>query len=97
VSRIVGQKERMLCDRCRKSTLGKGYVIHERHRGDPEDYRHLVCPECNPAYEQEAHEWEEANPIRVSEGMTRQERTAMIQEWADARHNHLRDWVSSTR
>jgi hypothetical protein len=33
----------------------------------------------------------------VSEVMTREERSAAIQRWADAQHNHMRDWLSSTR
>ena len=87
----------MLCNRCRKSTLGKGHVVHERHRGDREDYRHLLCLECNPSYEEEQHQWEVAYPIRLKEGITKQERTAIVQEWADARHNHMRDWLASMR
>ena len=60
----------MVCDRCRKSTLGKGYVIHERHRDDPEDYRHVLCHECSPAYEKEENQWQEAHAIPFSEGVT---------------------------
>src|SRR5712671_4264399 len=59
----LGGEKDMTCDRCGKSTQGVGYVMHSRHRDDPEDYRHVLCHECNPAYEQERDRWQESHPL----------------------------------
>lgn len=83
----------MTCDRCRKSTQGVGFVMHSRHRDDPEDYRHVLCHECNPSYERERNNWQESHPLPSVEGMTKQERTAATQKWADVSHEHMRDWL----
>jgi len=87
----------MTCDRCRKSTKGIGYVMHCRHQEDPEDYRHVLCHECNPAYEQERHRWEEVHALPSVEGVANLDRSAAIQKWADARHEHMRDWLVAER
>jgi hypothetical protein len=71
--------------------------MHQRHRDDPQDYRHVLCHECNPLYEQEQHQWQQDHPIPFTEGMTKQERSVMIQKWADDCHKHMRDWLVSAR
>ena len=83
----------MTCAKCGKSTQGVGYVMHSRHQDDPEDYRHVLCHECNPAYEQERHQWEESHPLPSVEGMSRQDCSATIQKWADGSHELMRDWL----
>jgi hypothetical protein len=87
----------MVCDRCKKSTLGKGFVRHQRHRDDPEDYSHTLCHECNLAYEQERNQWQETHPLDLAEGMSRAQRSVVIEKWAEACHNHMRDWLVATR
>ena len=87
----------MTCDRCGKSTQGVGFVMHSRHRDDPEDYRHVLCHECNPAYEQECNQWQGSHPLPSVEGMAKPDRTATIQKWADASHEHMRDWLVAER
>jgi hypothetical protein len=69
---------RSVCDRCKKSTLGKGYCVHRRHDDDPEDYFHFLCLDCNPAYEREEKQWQEAHAIPFTKGMTRQEKIAVV-------------------
>ena len=87
----------MTCDRCGKSTQGVGCVMHSRHRDDPEDYQHVLCHECNPAYEQEHDRWQESHPLPSVEGMAKQDRNDAIQKWADACHEHMRDWLAERR
>jgi len=71
--------------------------MYSRHRDDPEDYRHVLCHECNPAYEQERNQWHESHPLPSFEGMAKQDRTAAIQKSADAGHEHMRDWLVAER
>jgi hypothetical protein len=87
----------MTCDRCGKSTRGVGYVLHSRDKDDPEDYRHVLCHECDPAYERERDQWQESHPLSLVAGMAKSDRTAAIQKWADACHEHMRDWLIAER
>jgi hypothetical protein len=87
----------MTCDRCGKSTQGIGYVSHSRHVDDPEDYRHVLCHERNPAYEQERHRWQESHPLPSIEGMSKQDCHTAVQKWADISHEHMRDWLVAER
>jgi len=85
------------CDRCKKSLRGSGFVAHSRHRDDPEDYKHVLCHDCNPAYEQESAQWDRSHPMPSPQGTAREERRALVQRWADERHAHMRDWIVSFR
>ncbi len=84
----------MTCDRCGKPTRGVGYAIHMRHRDDPKDQRHVLCLDCNPAYEEEEARWVDSHPIPFADGMTLEEKRAAIRRSADERHHHMRDWLS---
>lgn len=95
--RIVGPGTPMTCDRCGKSARGVGYVMHSRHRDDPQDYQHVLCHECNPAYEVERNCWQEDHPLPSVEGMTKQDRHTAIQKWAKVSHEHMRDWLVAER
>lgn len=89
-------REVMVCNRCKKPLQGIGFVAYSRHRDDPADYKHVLCHDCNPAYEQEKARWEDAHPIPFAEPMTREEKRAVIQTWADQCYHHMRDWLSSS-
>ena len=71
--------------------------MHSRHQDDPEDYRHVLCHECNPLYEQELERWQESHPLPSGEGLSREVRHAAIQKWADTSHEHMRDWLVAER
>lgn len=71
--------------------------MHSRHRDDPEDYRHVLCHECNPLYERERAHWQENHPLPSVAGMTKEERTGAIEKWADASYQHMRDWLVAER
>ena len=80
-----------------KVDTGNGVRYAQPTSDDPEDYRHVLCFECNPAYEQEENQWKETHPIPFADGMTKQDKVAAIRKWADASHNHMRDWIVATR
>ena len=100
VALTVGLRQALVCDRCKQSTVGKGYVAREwrpaaaETQADRQVPRHILCHSCYPTYEREEQRWQEEHPTEFREGMTREEKRAAIRAWGKAKHEHMGRWLS---